>query len=634
MQFGIIAPLSQANAVTKAEEKSSYSKAISAINNKEWGNALNQLKVINDPLFQKLVTWVYLKESKSPSFKATRQFISRNPNWPHLGSLKLQAERNISKNLPPYEVVNWFDENIPTTAKGAIRYIDALLTLGHKEKATEKIRKFWKTANLSRDETHQIAKKYPSLFLKKDHIERLDRLIWRGRYKEAQAMLWLVPKDIAALHKARLYLAQKKPGVDKAIAQVPKHLKNDPALTFERLRWRRKSGFDSRAIEVLFNPPKNLSHEDKWWKERHIMIRRAIEDNNYARAYALASRHVQKSGLPFAQAEFLSGWLSLQHLNKPKQAFDHFYKLHKNVKSPISLARATYWLGRAAEDLHQKPIADKWYLASSRYTPTFYGQLASAKLPPQPFKKAVITPNLQQTQTFNRLEMVRIIRLINQTGLDKKVANPFFSKLFSGAKTPHDYKLVTNLALEIGQNQHAVLASKKLFYKHQSLMLEGYPLLKLNLTDKNKAALAFGIIRQESLFNAHATSPVGARGLMQLMTGTAKDMARKTGQKFQKSRLYQAQYNTSLGTAYLQYLDDRFDGSTVLIIASYNAGPGRVNSWLKKIGDPRSKDINIIDWVESIPVYETRNYVQRVLEGMYIYQLRLSMTPQTIMALK
>ena len=165
-------------------------------------------------------------------------------------------------------------------------------------------------------------------------------------------------------------------------------------------------------------------------------------------------------------------------------------------------------------------------------------------------------------------------------------------------------------------------------------MLEGYPLLKLSLSDKSMTALAFGIIRQESLFNTHAISPVGARGLMQLMTGTAKDMARKTGQKFQKSRLYQAQYNTSLGTAYLQYLHDRFDGSTVLIIASYNAGPGRVNSWLKKMGDPRSKDINIIDWVESIPVYETRNYVQRVLEGMYIYQLRLSMAPQTILALK
>ena len=129
------------------------------------------------------------------------------------------------------------------------------------------------------------------------------------------------------------------------------------------------------------------------------------------------------------------------------------------------------------------------------------------------------------------------------------------------------------------------------------------------------------ITRQESQFSQNAVSHAGARGLMQLMPGTAREQAGKLGIYYDPGSLMSdPNYNIRLGDAYFARMMDTFAGSYPLAVAAYNAGPGNVNRWLRDNGDPRYGGVNWIDWIERIPLQETRNYVQRVLENAVVYE--------------
>ncbi len=143
--------------------------------------------------------------------------------------------------------------------------------------------------------------------------------------------------------------------------------------------------------------------------------------------------------------------------------------------------------------------------------------------------------------------------------------------------------------------------------------------------------LALAIARRESEFNEEVVSPVGARGLMQLMPGTARLMADKLGEEYDLAALTaDPAYNARLGTAYLEKLIEEFGQAITLVSAGYNAGPGRPRQWIERFGDPRADDIDPVDWIEHIPFTETRNYVMRVAEAMVIYRARLAGAPQPI----
>jgi soluble lytic murein transglycosylase len=129
------------------------------------------------------------------------------------------------------------------------------------------------------------------------------------------------------------------------------------------------------------------------------------------------------------------------------------------------------------------------------------------------------------------------------------------------------------------------------------------------------------IARQESQFDRQIVSSAGARGLMQLMPGTAREVAGKLGMGYELSSLYDPHYNIRLGSTYFQQMLRYYGGSYPLAVAAYNAGPGNVNKWLRANGDPRLPGGDIVQWIEDIPIYETRNYVQRVLENAVVYDL-------------
>jgi soluble lytic murein transglycosylase len=140
--------------------------------------------------------------------------------------------------------------------------------------------------------------------------------------------------------------------------------------------------------------------------------------------------------------------------------------------------------------------------------------------------------------------------------------------------------------------------------------------------------LALAIMRRESEFDTAAQSHAGAQGLMQVMPGTAKLVARKLGLPYKPAHLISdPDYNMTIGAHYLAGLMDEFGPSTLLVTSGYNAGPGRPRSWMQTLGDPRVPGVDPVDWIEHVPFTETRNYIMRVTESMMIYRARMAGRP-------
>ena len=191
-------------------------------------------------------------------------------------------------------------------------------------------------------------------------------MLWRGYISSARRVLPLVEKDRRDLALARITLRTQSPGVDGAINRVSDDLKSDPGLQYERLRWRHRKGRNDDALELLWSVPANQQFPDLWWRERSRQIRYALDDNRKEDAYLLSAAHIQRSGLSFAEAEWNAGWIALRFADKPVEALAAFEKLYNGVSTSISLARAAYWAGRAAEKLDQKKKTPPHSTVSSR----------------------------------------------------------------------------------------------------------------------------------------------------------------------------------------------------------------------------------------------------------------------------
>lgn len=632
----LVLPAGEGRAVDKIEgglmpaaDRTAIHQALQAVKRQDWKNAQALIARTKDPLAAKIYDWLYYTRTAGPvQFNKLAAFIRKNPSWPMQGKMRLAAEKNMPAGLPDADVIAWYDSYAPLTPDGMERYLRALLKSGDKEKAAEKFRAWWKTAQLEPAQQSAFASRYASLLDAKTNIARFGVLLARQQYTNARGIARLIGKGYPALAEARIALTEGKAGVDTVIATVPRNLQNDPGLLLARLKWRRRNDNEFGALEILHNMPPidTIANPDDWWAERRTLIRRMMVDGRYESAYLLADAHKQAEGVSFAEASFLAGWLALK-VNRPWQAFEHFEALYSRTSTPISRSRGAYWAGRASEALGHVEIAREWYRAAARYQTAFYGQAAIGKLadeykPPQqlPPEKTVA-----KEQAFDRREMVQAVRILNGAGF-RAETDAFLDALSEEVVTPEDYLLVADLALAVNHNHKSVRLAKKGLQKGILMMDQAYPTILRRMKKVDAEwALVHALIRQESAFDDQARSPVGARGLMQLMPATAKQVAQKYKMTVNTDWLTSnPDYNIRLGSLYLQQMLDRFGGSYPLALAAYNAGPSRVDQWLKEYGDPRNGKIDMIDWIEMIPFEETRNYVQRVLEGTYIYRIKLN----------
>ena len=612
------------------------SETLNHVYNGNWAAARAASISAKDPLGSRVFYWlVCTKKSANivwqPSdFYNLSQFVEQSKGWPHISKIVLMAEKAMPDTLSNEQVIEWFDKYPPRTSGGMDRYVSALIAYGDEKRAREVLRIWWGSSLLPSKDQKKMYAKYSKWLDNNAHTARMDSLLFAGYNQSAIALSQWMGGGYPLLVRARIILAKNKGGESDAIKRVPKNLQNNAGLMYERLRWRRKHNLDKGAVVILLNPPPidKIQNPKDWWKERHIEIRRLTEKNDYKTAYRVAKDHGQKSGVSFSQGEFLSGWLALRFLHDAPLAFNHFEKLYYGVSTPVSRARAAYWAGRASRDMGRDDIADKWFKVAADVPMRFYGQLAAAELASKENKKMpdFSSPKVSQQDKnrFSADDRIKAAKMLHAAGLDKS-AGDFLRAFADGSASASAYAYAADLALRMDLTYEAVAITKKAEKKGLAMGKKAWPVLRYSYSKKAyksvDRALLHAIIRQESVFNPRAKSPSGAIGLMQVMPSTAKYTAKKYGIRYSKKALISdPSYNVAIGSRYLDYLLKRYDGSVPLAVAAYNAGPGNVDAWIKTFGDPRKSNIDSIDWIELIPVYETRNYVQRVLENRYVYK--------------
>lgn len=610
-------------------DKSVYAQAFMAADKTQWVKARQIAGQGKTPLLTKVVQWLDLTQpGPGRSFDEMRDFLAQNPDWPLLNAMRANAERAMPRSLDDAAVIAWFGEREPATAVGVMRLARALFHRGLDDQARQLVRRGWIEKDMSLDEEQEFLGLFKKELRAEDHVARLDRLLWDRLESAARRMLPRVDQPHRLVADARLRLMNMDPGVDGAVARVPASLRNDPGLVYDRARWRRNKGLYEEVVQLLDPPVIGARRPDLLWREVEDAARRALTRGDVSVAYRLAQHHGTESGTAFADGEWLAGWIALRFLREPQTAYQHFTTLYAGVSTAISQSRGAYWAGRAAEDMGEVTLARNWYRTASENMTTYYGQLAAQRLGTGEALRfpTLPQPTAEQTAAFDQHELVRVVRLLGQIDqLDR--ARPFLVRLVDHAKAPADFRLIADLAAEQGRNDLMVVAAKEARRFGVELVEYLYPMRDLPGTIAPEPALVLGVIRQESAFAVDAVSSAGARGLMQLMPSTAKHVAKQEGLKFDEKKLTRDPgYNVRLGSAYLQELIDRFRGSYIMAIAGYNAGPSRSVEWARTFGDPRDADVDVIDWIESIPFSETRNYVQRVIENLMVYRHRLGDT--------
>ncbi|WP_208347618.1 lytic transglycosylase domain-containing protein [Pseudaestuariivita rosea] len=605
--------------------------AFRAINQGEWDQA-REAAERRSALLADIIEWRRLREAGG-TLDETNRFLQKNGDWPGLQRLRRVGEQNLTPNVPADQVLAYFKDQPPQTGHGMLRKSIALRQTGQAQQADALIVQAWREQTLTKAEFATYLTQHTKL-LTSHHEARIDMLLWRGRLVEAERLMPLINDDQKKLAAARMGLQRNISGVDDLIKAVPDDLRNAPGLAFDRFEWRVKRGFRDGALEILQQHSVSadmLGRPEEWANRRRLLARQDMRNGNAGRAYALAANHHLTAGSHFADLEWLAGYIALRKLNKPDVAIAHFERFSDAVGSPISKGRAGYWLGRAYEVAGNPTAAGRAYAEGAQYQTSFYGLLAAERLqlPMMPSLVHGLDAQDWRGADFVDSSVFQAAQLLLQSG-HRDLAEMFLTHLAESLNAKGVAQLA-KFAMDQGEPHLAVMIGKRATGHGVTVpaaMFPVHPLADENLTVPPELALA--IARRESEFDPTVRSRVGARGLMQLMPATARAVASDLDLDYTTAKLSDPDFNATLGVAYLEDLTQMFGPSYVLVAAAYNAGPSRPRRWMTEHGDPRTGDIDPIDWIEHIEFRETRNYVMRVMESLPVYRAQLTGHPQPL----
>ncbi|MEM9433832.1 MAG: lytic transglycosylase domain-containing protein [Pseudomonadota bacterium] len=602
-------------------------EAISAAASKDWARVGATRARISDPVARDLVDWMRLR-GRQGTYSECRNYVERRADWPGMPLLRQRCEAEIPRGGNPDLVLAFFDGYVPRTATGSLRLAEAYFRKDRNVDGANELKRAWLTFYMTGSE-HDAFVTRNGLTIKDLHEERLDMLLWRGQGVAARRMFPLVSDGWRRLAEARLGLRNKVKGVDNLIAAVPAGLRDHPGLAYERFLWRAGKGRTGPAIELLEDYSRSaekLGNPSAWSNRRRSLAREMMREGKEELAYRLAAQHFLTDGSDYADLEWLSGFLALRKLGNADRAISHFLRFRDAVRTPISLGRAGYWLGRAYEAAGQAENAAEAYRLGAQYQSSFYGQLAAEAA------GLATDPRMTGNEDFGdwkRAEFTRssvfdaAIQLLEAGQFN--LAERFLVHL-GETQSREDLGRMGAMALDLGEPHLALMISKQAARQGHEIYKSYFPVATpagLDLPISETWALS--IARRESEFDPVVTSPAGARGLMQLMPRTAEEMAKLSDQTYSRARLLtDPDYNASLGATYLSEMSKRYGGNPILISVAYNAGPSRADRWSSIFGNPRRADVDVIDWIEYIPFRETRNYVMRVTESFAPYEAQLT----------
>jgi soluble lytic murein transglycosylase len=622
-----LAPRTLPASVT-AQQRERLRKAFDAARAGRWAEA--HAAAAGHEIAARTLRWMELQRGGG-GFEATTAFIAAHPDWPLRDTLLRRAEEASAAVADDARIRAWFGDRPPLTGAGALRLAEAHHRAGDLAAAERVARAAWRGMILAERIEKDLLKGFGGALSIEDHTARVDRLIWERRLEDVPRLLRLLDPERRLLAEARIKLARDTHDASDFVARIPKSHARDPGLLFERARYNRRNGHDDLALSIHLGAEAPLLRPDVWWRERDIVARRLLREGRAAEALALVSTlHglEPEHGQAFADANFLAGWIALRRTGDAASARDSFARLHGAARLPVTQARGAYWLGRAHEALGDTETARGWYRQAAALNVTFYGQIALLRLPDgeRPAPGGPPAPTREERAHVERSDLARAAILLADIGEHDSVKH-FVRRMIDVARSPGEKRAAAQIAIGLGRPDLAVSMAKRAAQR-AGVMLpdEGWPTIRTPPGNAPERALVLATIRQESAFEADAVSPAGARGLMQLMPLTARAVAEQLGQgkRHTPQRLTaEPLYNMTLGQAYLAGLLADYGNASIIALAAYNAGPGRVAQWIREHGDPRADDVDPIDWIEMIVFDETRNYVQRVSENLMIYRQKL-----------
>ena len=599
------------------------------VDRKQWKLALSDAQKMQDKTIYTLVNWMYLIDSQSgASFNEYFIFIKNNKDWPRINRIKYLAEHKINfDNNTPSSIIEYFTNNPPLSGFGKLRLAEALLENNQAEKSKSLVKDGFKDAELSKNDLRYFSKIFKKFLTQQDYTLRADYFAYEAKYQDLRDTIEYLNPDYQKLYNARAALFTKR-SADNLIAQVPQYLKEDPGLIYDRIKWRRKKArFDDALTLINQSASDSLERNQYLAKERLSIARDKIQDKEFKTAYEILKDHRLKEGSDYAEIEWHLGWLALSFLNQPDAALAHFLKMNAAVSYPISKARAAFWIGKTYKKLGQVNQANTWFKTGAQYGTTFYGQLSHKEIDEKKFSiNNSFKFSEEKYEEFKKnnplAKSVIVLKELNRTKYTKDILRHLGD--VDQNKTAEEISMAGVLAQDIERYDFAIQIAKNASYKNLNFLEISYPKIEVPKQIKDQkildSSVILALIRQESEFDTSATSRVGAKGLMQIMPATGKLLSKVTNIDFSREKLTRDKdYNLALGSYYISDLDDLF-GSQYLAFAAYNAGPNRVEKWIKTHGDPRKKQIDAIDFIELIPFHETRNYVQRVSENINVYE--------------
>ena len=623
------APSPSVDAAPLSPDLAAVKDAIDLARKAKTAEATAVQKTIGDPAAQKLVEWFILRHPDADTnFGRYAAFIADNPDWPSMGLMRKRAEARLWQDRGDAATVRGFAGDHPTSAKGRLALARVLLAEGDRDGAGRLVREVWRSDELSERTETEAFELFHDLLTREDHRARMDKRIGARDLSGAKRAAQRLGSDEVSIVKA--CAAGNDDKAPDLFNDVAAEARNDLGYMLCRIRWLvHHERIDEATRLMLAAAPETMALQDtdEWWRERRSLARKLLDQSRFEAAYQV----VRGAALPaneYYQADFhfMCGWIALRYLNDPVTARAHFAHIDDGSANPIVLARANYWRGRVAQVMGEKDAMRASYEAAASHPTAYYGQLARTKLGLDRIElRAPVAVNPADDATLAD-ERVRAADMLYTLG-ERDVVLCFVSDL---AEESTDVRLLVALAELTGRHNDAramLQIGKPALARGLALDPYAFPTIGIPqhspIGPEIERSIVYSVARTESAFDQHDKSPANAVGLMQVTPEAGRDTARRFGVTYDWDRMISDPvYNTQMGAAELSALLKEYAGSHIMTFAGYNAGRGRVRDWVKLHGDPRNPDVDAVDWVERIPLSETRNYVQRVIENLGVYRVR------------
>ncbi|OYW48787.1 MAG: lytic transglycosylase [Novosphingobium sp. 28-62-57] len=642
LRWGVAGLLMQ----TAVASSSVHASGAESADGADWDRARANLTASQSgPMTAAVERWKLLTSSNRFGFSDYSSFVVTYSGFPEEEKLRRYAELSLEREaVDAGRLVNFFSQKPPLTNMGRAQYALALTQLGRPE-AREAARAAWRGGAMTDAAESALLSNWGTSFTADDHDARMDALLWAGASEQAaRQIVWVSParKPIDTARLAAMQGGDPYAAVSGVSTQL---LNSDPGFVFQRVRQLRKSGQGAGARAFLANRPllvRQPLDRTKWVEELLINARGAATSGDARAAMRIAAGidDAFGAGEDVSQLEYelrddytslmwLGGTQAYFNIGDAAGAAPLFWRYGAAARTPGTRSKGFYWAGKAAARGGQQAEARRYFELAAQYADQFYGLLALERLgrPVPQFAKdsnAQATPD--ERSRFYAQPLTLAVREVARNG-DWRTTIRFFKEIAEQQQSEGQHVMVADLARDLGRRDLGVIvgqaAAARGYLDFQHI---AFPLIPVPPGHESKWTGIHAITRQESQFAMNAVSHAGARGLMQLMPGTANEQAGKLGLSYRASALTEdAGYNIMLGSGYFGRMLDYYNGSWPLAVAAYNAGPGNVNKFLRANGDPRNGAVDWIEWIEKIPLSETRNYVQRVLENAVVYE---AMNPQ------